>query len=350
MSISLKNSNIKKPQIQTLFVIYIITASVFFIKLLIEPSRFADYFSYVDLTDDYYFFRDENWFLFEPASTSLFIVLKYFFVSTEISVNIAYYLLGIFYVLFISFLSLEFKADWRAVLLCFCVFGALMAFVTIRATPAYFFVALGFIETLRNKNKAFWYFFVAALFHMSAILALIPLIFSLSQNRFASLSWIYTAGKGTLYLIGTVFFLVATLQIFFQEVVFTVVKNVPIMSRYLVYVFSSYEDGVINSPTMPETSIFHFIYLVICSVFVLIFITDRSDICRKSRSYIFISYVIFILLQFSPVTAFRQSIFWMFPAIFVFPWSNYTAGSLGAAPLLISAFVIFLYQISTLFI
>lgn len=350
MLISLQKKEYSPLQSSSIAILSLIAISVLLINTFIEPDRFADYFSYIELVDRYYFFRDENWFLFEPVSTSIFLILKYFFVSTELSVNIAHFILGIFYVGIITFISVKYSADWRSILICFCVFGALMAFVTIRATPAYFFVTIAFMESLRNNKKAVLYVFVAALFHMSAILALIPLILSLLQNKFSTLSWVYFAGRRAFFTLIGALGLIAFLRSFFQEFIYTFINSVPILSRYLVYVYSISANSVNISTQAEEVSIFHTIYLVLCSIFVLALITNQSDICRRSRLYIFSSYLVFLLMQFSPVTAFRQSMFWMLPAIFVFPWTAYTVGRFGAFPLVAGALLIFLYQLSTLIV
>lgn len=350
MSIILEKSNTNHNISATIIIIFIITMATMFINFFVDPDRFADYYSYIELTDKYYYLRDEDWFLFEPISTSLFIALKYIFVSTEISVNVAHYLLGAIYLIFISYLSLKFKADWRSVLICFCVFGPFMAFITIRATPAYFLVVLGFIESLRGKTKAFLYIFVAALFHMSAILALVPLALSLLQNRSATFSWIYAAGKRSFLMVLFISLLIGTLQLFFQELIYNAVNSIPIMSRYLVYVYSAYSDTAAAGGSSTESSIFHTVYLAFCTIFVGILISSSNDVCKKSRLYIISSYAVFILLQFSPVTAFRQSVFWMVPAIFIFPWSAYTLHRLGAFPLFITALAVFIYQMSALFV
>jgi EpsG family len=334
----------------TIAVLFIISSFVLVINLFVNSNRFADYFSYIELIDKYYYYRDDNWFFFEPASTLIFILLKHFFQSTELAADAAHYLLGIFYVALLIKIATEYRADWRSILLSFCVFGSLMAFVTIRATPAYLFVSIALLETLRGRYRALLYVFLGALFHMSAILALFPIILSLMQNKNTFFSWVYNAGIRSLLNIFALFAVVSVLQSYFQEFIYNFVNNVPILSRYLVYVYSSDANSVAVSVSAKGPSIFHFIYLVLCSLFVLMFISNKSDLCRKSRIYVFSSYIIFILMQFSPVTAFRQSVFWMLPAIFVFPWASYTAGKFGAYPLLIGAVGIFFYQLSTLFV
>lgn len=339
---------LEKKNRSSLITLLFISIVIVFVNSLIEAGRFADYFSYVELVDQYFFFPGENWFLFEPASTLLFISLRYITGSATFSVDIAHYLLGLFYIFFMLKIVTEYKASWQSLLLCFCIFGPLLAFVTIRATPAYLFVALAFFETLRSKYKALLYVGLGALFHMSAMLALIPILLGLLQNRSRGFSWIYSAGLGTfITLVGTLT-LITLAQTYFSDTIFDLISNIPLLSRYLVYVSSSSSNSV--SATSIGPSIFHFLYLICCSLFLLLFLTNKSEICRKSRLFIFSSYIFFVVMQFSPVSAFRQSIFWMVPAIFVFPWSVFTGGRYGAYPLSVCALAVFAYQLSTVFV
>lgn len=331
------------------FVVSLIAIAILVTNLTIAPSRFADYFSYVDLFDEYYFFRVETWFFFEPVSTFLFIALKHISKNTMDAVNIAHYLLGIFYVVFTVCIFKKYQVGWRSILLYFAVFGPLLAFVTIRATPAYLFALIAFFESLRARPVALVYVFLGTLFHMSAILALVPIILSLAQARYSILRWVYTAGLSTFLVILALAGLAALLQTYFNEVLYNAISTIPILSRYIVYVTSfniNQMDATVDASTPSE---FHFVYLILTTIFVLTILTNKSNLCRRSRLFVLASYGIFLFLQFSPVSAFRQSVFWVLPMIFVFPWAKYTAGRFGAYPMFVVASAIFLFQLSTVY-
>ncbi len=316
--------------------------------VFVKSRNIADYDAYLYLTDQiYYFYGIDQW-IFEPASTAILYIARVMTGSSVVGVAAAQIFLSVLFIVFAAITLRDEKRPAIAMLVFFSFYGPLLAFVTIRATPAYFLVMLAAFQANRGRLSSLALAGAALLFHVSAVLALPPLCMALLQNRFSSMKWLERSAGGFL-IVGVI--VGAGVYYFLKEltdVLVAVVQVIPFLSKYTVYLTSLISSDISPVTAQGEASRYaHYIYLVIVSVFLAVFFVQKDDDCRKFRAYIITSYVIFLFLQFSPVSAFRQSPFWMMPAIFLFPWFRFSFGGIGTLGLILMCCGIFGMQLSS---
>lgn len=305
-----------------------ITLCVVVVNLLYAPFRFADYGQYLVLTDGLYYFAQGKWLDFEVGSNVLFLGLRLLTGNTVRAVNLAHYILGAAYIYFTFRLAHRDEVNWRGLMVTFALYGSLLAFVTIRATPAYMLVALGALEITRGRNRGLVLTLAASLFHVSALLALGPMILGWAQNRFAWLRWIGESTRAFVAVIASVVAFFGLARELFASAVTSLVSMVPFLNKYDVYTTSL--DPLNNTGQDGGLSTNHLAYAIVMSLFTLVFIAMPDARCRKLRLYVVSSYFLFLILEFAPVTAYRQSQFWVIPAMLAFPWARFAPAGFRA--------------------
>jgi hypothetical protein len=296
-----------------------IASAILLGNVLFAPGRFADYYAYLLLTDRLYYFPEGDLFSYEAASNLIFLSLRWLTQSTVSAVNIAHYAQGIGSAWGFWYLAGRDDVDWRGLVFVFGLFGAALAFVTIRATPAYFLIAIAALEANKGRRSAIVLALVATLFHVSAVLALVPIIGAVLQNRLRILAWIADSPRAIVLAGGSLILVFLLLSTFASASVTTVIELVPFFGKYVAYT-SALDPTLQATGAVPTRSVAHVIYLGLVSAFALVMLLAPGESCRRMRVYVLLSYTIFIFLQFSPVTAYRQSQFWVIPAAFVLPW------------------------------
>lgn len=306
-----------------------IASCVLVVNLIYVPSRFADYGQYLVLTDGLYYFNARSWLDFEVGSNLLFLNLRILSGNTIRAVNLAHYLLGIAYVWFLLRLARREEVTWRGVMVTFGLYGALLAFVTIRATPAYMLVSIAALDAARGRVRAVWLTLAATLFHVSAVLAVPPILFGLAQNRLTLLGWIERSTYAVAAVAGAfgLFFVVA--RSLFTDAIAGIISIVPFLNKYTVYT-DSLDPLADAGGGGGGLSTAHLAYAVVMSAFAFAFVLMPDQRCRRLRGYVLSSYVLFLILEFAPVTAYRQSQFWLLPAMLVFPWDRFAPAGFRA--------------------
>lgn len=304
-----------------------IAACVLIMNLIYSPADFADYYQYLLITDGLYYFSTGNWLNFEAGSNLLFLSLRVLTGNTEVAINLAHYLLGIVYVYFYLLLAREERVRWRGILVSFAFYGSLLAFITIRATPAYMLVTLGALDVIRGRKRGIILALAASLFHISAILAFGPILLGYAQSRLRSLRWVEQSTRSVAMVAALLMVMFGVLRTLFASVLTSVISVIPFLNKYDVYTASLDPN---NAGQGGGTSSNHLIYAIIMSLFMLAFVAMPDERCRKMRLYVISSYVLFLILEFSPVTAFRQSQFWAIPAMLVFPWHRFAPAGFRA--------------------
>lgn len=319
----------------------LIAAAVLLGNVLVAPGRFSDYYAYLLLTDRLFFFPDGDLFGFEAASNLLLLGLRQLTLSTIASVDLAHYALGVAYAWGFWHFSGRGDVDWRGMVFAFALYGAAMAFVTIRATPAYLLVAAAALEASKGRHQGVTLVLVATLFHVSAVLALVPIVGSLMQNRLRTLEWIGRSPRAVFYAAAGLIAAFLLLSAVAAASLTTAIEAVPFLGKYVAYT-SALDPTIRAAGGAPTRSIAHTIYLVLVSVFTLVMLIAPDEGCRRMRSYVLLSYTIFIFLQFSPITAYRQSQFWVIPAAFVLPWRWFAPLGVRSVLLLAGGTLLFL--------
>ncbi|WP_339688740.1 EpsG family protein [uncultured Parasphingorhabdus sp.] len=290
-----------------------IASAILIINLLTDPLYYADIDTYIQYTNALVYFPPDSWMYFEVFS-NIYLLTTYWLTQSDVSGTIlAHYLLSLGFLVGLRLVFPPDKSSWAALLFTCAMIGPLLAFVTIRATPAYFLIAIA-THLAINRRRSTWVFLVVAtMFHISALLAAVPLaLLYFDQN----LPKLFRAGRSRkLY-----FFIILVAAIFGAALpqlslsVADLVRTIPIIAKYVVYIVAATE----------ETNIEHYVFFAFVASMAIIFMLAQTAQSAKLTSYVMISFILYAIIFFtaSPIAAFRQTPFWMIPMISVLPWEK----------------------------
>lgn len=319
------SNQLLRPESSARLAFLIICCLVIVTNIIISPERFFDFDAYLTLTDAAFFFPESNFLTFEVGSTLLLVGLRHMAGDTILSVTIAHFIIAILCLAFVWYLKRRGLASWQAILFFFAMYGALLAFVTIRGTPAYLLVALAAMRANEGRNSALVLLGIAFLFHVSVVIAAPAVMFCWLQNRF-QLFQITSRALGVavaaVVLYAALFILFGN---FLTNLLLDIVYSVPFLSKYSVHTASF--DPVTSTELQSRTdNLWHYIYAAAVTAFIAVFLFIKDERAQRFRGYVLVSFFIFLFCQFSPAMAYRQSIYWMIPAIFIFPWWRIVSG------------------------
>ncbi|WP_417794691.1 EpsG family protein [Terasakiella pusilla] len=291
----------------------IIAATVLVVNLTTDALRYADMDTYIYYLNSLVYFPPDSLMYFEVFS-NIYLLASYWFMQSDVyGVVLAHYVLGFIFVLGLRFVIPPGKASWAALLFTFALVGPLLAFVTIRATPAYFLVAVA-TQLAMNRRWTSWVILsAAAMFHISALLAAIPMAILYFDHvlpeplrdggsRKISVSIILAIA-----VFGAV---IPTLSVNITDLI----QSIPVISKYSAYAISG----------SSETKIEHLIFFGFVASLTVLFMIAQTTQSKKLTSYVIASFVIYAVIFFStsPVAAYRQAPFWLISLIAVLPWAR----------------------------
>lgn len=312
---------------------------------LVPQLRFSDAEAYLFYIDQLKFYPDPGWWHFEPFSKSALLLIRNSTGDTEQTVGIAHYLIGLAYLLGMLAAFPPRLANWRGLLATFALFGPQLAFVTIRATPAYAIAAVAVLQAVRGQYRSFFFAGLAMMFHVSAVIALVPIVVLFAQARYRQLAWLEEP-RNMAKVIGAM----AAVFVVFGKRLFdaaqAVFDAVPFLNKYLIFSVGASDSGVTS---LAQTfAIGHFILLGTVSLFVLAYVVLGNATTRRTGVFVVVSYLLYVFsfLGFSPIAAFRQTPFWLIPAFSLFPWRNLGWRGGGNVPFLLGVAGVFMFQLS----
>lgn len=323
-----------------------VSSVVVLINILVKPSRFADYDSYLQFTDFLYYFSNFSWLYFEPISSSMLFYLRVITDNTEKAVDISHYVLSAMFISLNYLILTKRQVYWQGYVVFVAFYGALLAFVTFRATPAYLLVTIALLYALEGRKLSFFYIIFAILFHISSLLA-VPIFISIFfQSKFD-----FMKNFNMKYLV-LIIGLISTSSLFisnsFSLIVVDLLEQIPFFSKYLAYTSNV---NLITGATIgnKEDGFFHTIYAIVISIFSSAMLLSKNKNCVRFRTAVLIGYLTFAFMQFSPVTAYRQSIFWMAPSLLIYNWQKLYIGRYGALPFLALSIALAAYQFQNIY-
>jgi hypothetical protein len=253
-----------------------------------QAEYYADFDTYVYYLDGLVNFPSPSWMYFEPLS-NIYLLSAYWLTKSVLpAVIVAHYILGIIFLLAIVRVFPPAYSSWQTLLFTFAILGPLLAFVTLRATPAYFLVALAVSQALERRPTAWLYLLAASLFHISSLLAAAPmalLYFERNLPRFLRSKrsrWVYA-------FLAVVIIATATFLPNITSTILDVVGMFPAISKYDVYA---------NTQTT-ETSTSHYLFLAFMLTFAVVYIIFQESDDVRINVYIISSLIIYILMFFS---------------------------------------------------
>lgn len=306
--------------------IALIALIIFGVDLFTDPARFADFDTYVYYLDSLVHFPSQDAIYFEFFS-NMYLLLAHWITRSVLSgVILAHYILGAIYIFALVRTFPPQWSTWPALLFVFATFGPLLAFVTLRATPAYFLVAAAVRYAIERRRRTWVFMFAASLFHISALLALAPLTMVYFERNLPRVLRSDLPRKFYLIVVMIILGLAAILPQL-PSVVADVIQSIPTIAKYSVYV------DVVST----DTQIGHYVFLVFSSFLTLVFFVTQEGKSRRMNVYILTSFVLYLTMFFSasPVAAFRQAPFWIMPMIAVLPWQR-----LGVRAAVVPLFVV----------
>lgn len=328
-------------------VAYFIAISSVAFYYFAKQEYIADYDSYLSIIDRTYYFYDFSQIYYEPASTVILYLSRIIAGSSVEAVMLARVFTTFVLIFSIYYFGKYRKVPTTALVATVALFGPLLAFVTIRATPAYMLIALAAIDANHGRRRSIIWAVLAVQFHISAILAVPPIVLNLIQNRTKIFNFLERSVKGiiiSLVLVGILFIVFGSAL---SDALVQSVGQVGFLIKYVAYV------GVLDSTNAPaavansDSRLYHQLYLAFTTLFFGILLISKSLNCIRFRTYLISSFAIYIFMQFSPVTAFRYSLYWVIPGLFLFPWYQYVRGEFLRMLALIVCLGIFVLQINS---
>ena len=312
-----------------------------------DEINFADAPQYLTYTDNLFFYRPPDWFVFEPFSKIMLIGLRALTGDTEHAVAGAHYVISIMFLLGMLAIFPPSQGNWRGLIMMFALYGPQLAFVIVRATPAYMIASVAVLQAVRGQKRAFAFVALATMFHVSAVLALVPIVTLFFKSRFKGLSAALHKPRVLLSMLFLIFFIMGVLGPFILSSTKTLFSNVPFLGKYLVFAVGASDTGSTGN-LVSTFAIGHFVLLLAITAFTIGFLLINDAITRNVAIFVIVSYVFyaFIFLAFSPIAAFRQTMFWALTAFSIFPWQRIGWRGIGHAPFLALATGMFLFQFS----
>lgn len=278
--------------------------------LFTNPTRYADFDTYVYYLDALVHFPPDSWMYFEVFS-NIYLLSAYWITQSVLSaVVLAHYGLAVIFIVLMAVAFPPRRSSWPVLLLMFAILGPLLAFVTMRATPAYFLVAIAVHFAIDRRPAAWILLLAASLFHISSLLALLPMTLLYFERNLPRLM---RSDRSRRYYLGVIaaIVLIAVLLPELSNSLTGLVQAIPVISKYDAY----------TTIVSGQTQIGHYLFLAFVSVLTVAFLAVRDRASNRLNVYVLTSFALYVVMFFSasPVAAFRQTPFWIMPMIAVLP-------------------------------
>lgn len=282
---------------------------MFVLRLIIDPQNFADYDVYHSIVSNLIGSSLDS--PYEWLSYKAFQTIGDIFVEPTAATYCVYLLNSIIFSIIMICVARHENINIGGILIAFAIFSPLMYFVTLRATPAYLLILCSILFLDKgNKKLSIASLSVAILFHISALIpAFVILILMIKPV------WTDKKLKYITFLIYIVSIIQIIKFIFNYNLIPTWISEEINALEYLEK-YSSYVDISQNF------SISHYVYLSFVLVLFFTLRRWRAHIPVIMYSYAHLMMLIYSVMMISPVTAYRLSLFFLFPLLLVYPWNQ----------------------------
>ncbi|WP_277984373.1 EpsG family protein [Sphingomonas faeni] len=290
----------------------IIAIVIVAISIFTEPTRYADLDAYIYYLDSLVHFPANSWMYFEVFS-NIYLLLAHWLTGSVLSaIILSHYILAIIFLILLPKTFPPHRSSWTSLLFMFAMLGPLLAFVTMRATPAYFLIAIGVRQAADRRPNTWLFLLAASLFHISSLLAAVPMILLYFEGKFPDFMRADRSRKFYIFAILIIISIGGILPQVSAELT-NVIRSIPVISKYDVY----------TDTNSTGTQIGHYIFLAFVAILTFTFMLLRGE-TTKLNIYVMSSFAIYVVLFFSssPVAAFRQTPFWLMPMIATLPWER----------------------------
>lgn len=328
----------------------LIAGMVLAVRAFTSPWNFPDFDTYLLVSDTLAFQPLRDNLIFEPLSTGFILSLRYLTGNSLDGLIAAHWVLSAIFVIGFYKVMAASQQDWRAALVTVGLYGSLLAFVTVRATPAYLLVWLAAIYASQGRISSLLLALTAIGFHSSAALAIpaILVCYLQQKNRIFASFWRNNILIGSTVALIAVLFSLSYLVL--VDYLYTVINLLgPFLGKYMVYV-SAFEGNEGSSQATSDSAVFHLGYLIGASLLTIAFIAAQGEGAKRLRSYVILSFFVFVFLSASPVSAYRQSLFWTVPAILYLPWRRFSVSGFGTVAICIFGLIGFVLGVRSMLI
>lgn len=291
-------------------IFYIVGFLLLYINISVPQVDFADNESYLLYLDSLYYFGNWTWWDFEPATRALILSVRFFSGSTSDSVQI-YRLLNTLLFL-VSIYYFYRRGSWQSLAIAVALYGPLLALITLRATPAYFFATLGTLAALEGKWKSVIFVLIGFLFHVSALLSLPVVCVVLMLKRYG----VKTISSRHIFVALSVFSFFIVLASSGASVRLLAIVNFFVgLEKYTAYLSAAELSGYTDFRSNIKVGHYVFVGAIVGLGFLLIKKSAEDEGILKL--FIAFSTVIYLAMFFiaSPVVSFRYSPLFILPAL-----------------------------------
>lgn len=290
----------------------IISIVIAAISIFTEPTRYADLDAYIYYLDSLVHFPLDSWMYFEVFSNIYLLISHWLTQSVLSAIILSHYILAIIFLVLLPKTFPPRQSSWISLLFMFAMLGPLLAFVTMRATPAYFLIAIGVRQATERRPSAWLFLLAASLFHISSLLAAVPMVLLYFEDNLPHFMRTDRSRKFYVFAILIIITIGGIVPQVSAELT-NIIRSIPVVSKYDVYTDSNSVGRQIG----------HYIFLAFVGILTFIFMLLRGE-TTKLNIYVVSSFAIYVVLFFSssPVAAFRQAPFWLMPMIATLPWER----------------------------
>lgn len=287
--------------------LYLLISVLISIRLIVAPESVADFTSYVDLASGLKQSSGIQPFIIEPLSKYPIYAMSLLMREHEAVTILSYCNTLLFIVGFFALVARKKRSVLGLVVLA-AMYVPLMAFVALRAMPAYLLVAL-VIDRLwddESPRSSFGLCLLAALFHFSAILVMLPLAVATYYGRSGRGSGTVRVYRDCILLAAIGIGVAFVFPTLFGTLLATIIPPGSIFGKYAAYL------AMTNPASLAHLGYF-------CGVLALTLFFYSSATSSRRRVFVVTSFLLFSLLSLSPVAAYRYSLYFTIPILLNLP-------------------------------
>lgn len=307
------------------------------LRIALPAESFADFLTYVEVAQDIAGSTFQSLWPLEPLSRGTLLFAERTLGSAETAALVAHWINSGVFLVGLALVTARYKNDWHGLLVVWGLYGALLGFVTLRATPAYFLVAYAVTRLINKPTQGALVITVAAGFHASALLMFIPWLFSTLTTKTTILARADgdTLGRVCFVLAGIACYLMVSGGIQSAELLVTLLSSNDATAK-----FSTYAEFAAAGENLQ--SLGHRAYFVLLTAIALVGALSKHAETRRIWPFVASAYVMTALAAASPVVSFRLSLFWTIPLLLSFPWSHWMVSSIRSAGVTVASLSLYI--------
>lgn len=276
----------------------------------IDIAQLSDYENYLQFAIE---FQEKSWEELGFVEFFSFAQIKFFgSLGNEVSVGLQklYIVNAIIAAIGLFGLSVKYAQTFSGVSLVYVLYGPLMSYVTLRATPAYLLVAW-FVLMRQGTFRKFILMFIAVFYHVTAV---VPAVLVAGVNFFKSSDTGDLGSKKYSIFVISIFFLGICIELMWIFGIGDIVVHLVLQLITGAGKFQEYLESASMYRTPAHFGYFVFVLLATC-----FYLHLTSGLLGYLWWVIILALVTFIFLSISPVVAYRFSIFFLLPVFLTFP-------------------------------